>query len=92
MVQEALTNVLKHAGPARATVLVAYTVGAVELEISDTPATGRRAPPPARKAEIGHGLIGMRERLALYGGELSHRPAAAAAASWSGPACRSRGR
>ena len=69
VVQEALTNALKHAGPARATVLVAYTAGAVELEISDT---GHGPPSASARAEaaIGHGLIGMRERLALYGGEL----------------------
>ena len=69
VVQEALTNALKHAGPARATVLVAYTAGAVELEISDT---GHGPPSDSARAEaaIGHGLIGMRERLALYGGEL----------------------
>jgi signal transduction histidine kinase len=69
VVQEALTNALKHAGPAHATVLVAYTDGALVLEISDT---GHGPPSASAQAEaaIGHGLIGMRERLTLYGGEL----------------------
>jgi signal transduction histidine kinase len=64
IVQEALTNALKHAGPARAEVTVRYLDRAVELEIADT-GTGI---PAGRGA--GHGLIGMRERVAMFGGEL----------------------
>jgi signal transduction histidine kinase len=64
IVQEALTNVLKHAGPARATVVVRYGGEALELEIADD---GR---PPGNGAEGGHGLVGMRERVALHGGTL----------------------
>jgi len=63
IVQEALTNALKHAGPARARVIVRYGPDAVELEISDDglgPGDGAG----------GHGLVGMRERVALYGGSL----------------------
>jgi signal transduction histidine kinase len=63
IVQEALTNALKHAGPARARVTVRYGPDAVELEISDDglgPGDGAG----------GHGLVGMRERVALYGGSL----------------------
>jgi signal transduction histidine kinase len=64
IIQEALTNVLKHAGRARATVVVRYRHKALELEIADD---GRS---PATGAEGGHGLVGMRERVALHGGTL----------------------
>jgi signal transduction histidine kinase len=64
IVQEALTNALKHAGPARARVTVRYRNDEVELEVADDGAgTG--------KGEgSGQGLIGMRERVAIYGGAL----------------------
>ncbi len=65
IVQEALTNTLKHAGPARAQVAIRYHPDAVELEISDD---GRG---PSAANGDGHGLVGMRERATLYGGELS---------------------
>jgi len=64
IVQEALTNALKHAGPARARVVVRYADDAVELEVSDDGAGVAGAP------GTGHGLVGMRERVALYGGDL----------------------
>jgi signal transduction histidine kinase len=64
IVQEALTNVRRHAGAAPATVTVRRRNGALELEIRDQ---GPGAPAAARP---GHGIIGMRERAALYGGEL----------------------
>ena len=68
VVQEALTNAIKHAGPARALVTVTFTTGALELEISDT---GRGpALPDGDTDATGQGLVGMRERLVLYGGEL----------------------
>ena len=64
IVQEALTNTLKHAGPARARVEIHYGDDKVELEICDDgPGTGRGG-------GAGQGLIGMRERVALYGGVL----------------------
>ena len=65
IVQEALTNTIKHAGPAHAHVRMRYLPGALELEISDDGAG--RTP---RAANGGHGLIGMRERVAVYGGRL----------------------
>jgi signal transduction histidine kinase len=65
LVQEALTNTIKHAGPARALVHVHYGPKSLELEVSDT----GRGPADAR-AGCGHGLTGMRERIALYDGEL----------------------
>jgi signal transduction histidine kinase len=68
VVQEALTNTLKHAGPARARVLVRYRADTLELEVSDT---GRGPRPDSASIEgAGHGLIGMRERVALYDGRL----------------------
>ncbi len=72
IVQEALTNVLKHAGPeATATVTIAYDPGVVTVEIADD---GRGATSSLSGANGGHGLIGMRERVEIYGGELSARP------------------
>jgi signal transduction histidine kinase len=64
IVQEALTNTLQHAGPARAHVIVRYRVDRIELEISDDGrgVRGYRAG--------GHGLVGMRERAALVGGDV----------------------
>lgn len=70
LVQEALTNTLKHAGEARARVLVRYAADALELRITDT-GTGRTAP---ALADSGHGLIGMRERIALFDGSLEAGP------------------
>lgn len=64
IVQEALTNVLKHAGPARARVTVDYELGALRIEVVDD---GRGV---NGRAGGGHGLLGMRERVAVYGGSL----------------------
>jgi signal transduction histidine kinase len=72
IVQEALTNTLRHAGPARAEVTVRYQDHAVELEIlDDGPGAGPHA---AADAGSGQGLVGMRERVALYGGTLQAGP------------------
>jgi signal transduction histidine kinase len=68
IVQEALTNALRHAGPARADVTVRYEDGLVSLEIADT---GRG---PGGGHGTGHGLVGMRERAAMFGGELQALP------------------
>jgi len=72
IVQEALTNALKHAGDARATVRVRYTDDSLELEVVDDGAGAQ-----GQVASGGHGLVGMRERVALYGGrfEAGRRPA-----------------
>ena len=64
IVQEALTNTMKHAGPARASVQLTYTPTALELEVCDT---GNGL---SRHRGVGHGLIGMQERAALVGGRL----------------------
>jgi signal transduction histidine kinase len=64
IVQEALTNALKHAGRAHATVSVRYAPDSLELEIADDGA-GTAADVPSG----GHGLAGIRERVTLYGGK-----------------------
>jgi signal transduction histidine kinase len=68
VVQEALTNTLKHARGARATVIVRYEPGDVVLEVLDDGAGS--GPNGAALDGGGHGLVGMRERVALYGGKL----------------------
>jgi signal transduction histidine kinase len=72
IVQEALTNTLKHAGASRADVHLRYWPGELEVEIVDD---GRPNGGPAA-ASGGLGLIGMRERAALHGGQLSAGPVA----------------
>jgi signal transduction histidine kinase len=66
IVQEALTNALKHAGDATAVVHVRYGDDTLELEIIDN---GPGSPAPVTTGG-GHGLTGMRERVALYGGRI----------------------
>ena len=64
IVQEALTNALKLAGPARSEVTVRYEDGLVSLEITDSGCG------PHDGGGTGHGLVGMRERAAMFGGKL----------------------
>ena len=78
IVQEALTNTLKHAGPARAAVKVTYRPHDVLVTVSDD---GRGLAEQLSRADgngadplQGHGLVGMRERVALFGGELRAAP------------------
>ena len=69
IVQEALTNTIKHGGPgASAAVRLHYQDTALEVEVTDD---GSGSGIPAR---AGHGLIGMRERAAMFGGALSAGP------------------
>ena len=72
IVQEALANASKHADAARAWVVVRYEQRAVEVEIGDDGRGPGGAVGPDRQAGAngGHGLVGMRERVALYGGTL----------------------
>jgi signal transduction histidine kinase len=64
IVQEALTNALEHAGPASARVAVRYRRDGLDLEVTDD---GREI---RDRDDEGNALVGMRERVALYGGEL----------------------
>jgi signal transduction histidine kinase len=67
IVQEGLTNVLKHAGASDADVVVRYRPDEVEIEVRDN-GNGR-----AGGDGMGHGLVGIRERVKIYGGEMSAR-------------------
>lgn len=70
IIQESLTNVLKHGGPkAVAQVRVGYMPSAIQLEIADD---GRGS--AATSDGQGHGLRGMRERVAVHGGRLAAQP------------------
>jgi signal transduction histidine kinase len=84
IVQEALTNVVKHADTPFCTVTIGYHPDELSIEVADQ---GRGCPVPAvagtgagsrgepgAEATGGHGLIGMRERVSLYGGELTAQP------------------
>jgi signal transduction histidine kinase len=73
IVQEALTNVVKHAGTPSGQVVITYSPDDLRIEVTDD---GAPVPPAARSAVVptGHGLIGMRERVACYGGRLDAGP------------------
>jgi signal transduction histidine kinase len=70
IVQEALSNVLRHAPGAAATVEVSYVLGGLGLRIANGPARGLTKPSPST-AGAGHGITGMRERVAMLGGEMT---------------------
>jgi len=74
IVQEALTNVIKHAGPAHAAVTVRYSDNDVTVEIDDDGRGG--IGPGGGSMSGGHGLVGMRERVAVHGGHLEAGPCA----------------
>ena len=74
IVQEALTNVIKHGGRS-ARVIVRHAPTEVCVEVTDPGVDGRQQPAWGAPAPtIGHGLIGMRERVAVFGGELAAGP------------------
>jgi signal transduction histidine kinase len=69
IVQEALTNTLKHAaGPRRVSVAITHGLGFVTVDVHDDGA------PPAGRPNAGHGLAGMRERASVYAGQVSAGP------------------
>jgi signal transduction histidine kinase len=82
VIQEALTNVIKHAGQSRATVTLDYGDGALAVEVTDSGPPGKAAarhrgapgapgaPGALTAVPGGRGLLGLRERVLLYGGEL----------------------
>jgi signal transduction histidine kinase len=71
VIQEALTNAVKHAGAAPTTVTIRYAANGIHLDVVDA---GTSSPPAPTR---GHGLAGMRERVALHGGLLRAGPAPA---------------
>jgi signal transduction histidine kinase len=74
IVQEALTNTLKHGkGVSQAIVVVHYGPGELRVEVCDD-GSGLAPPDTTPESRTGRGLIGMRERVALYGGDLSAGP------------------
>jgi signal transduction histidine kinase len=70
IVQEALTNVIKHGGPSAAVSLV-YAPGELRIEVTDP---GDGTAPHRERTSGGHGLLGMRERVAVYGGRVVAGP------------------
>ncbi|MCX4555225.1 histidine kinase [Streptomyces phaeochromogenes] len=80
VVQEALTNTIKHAPGAEASVTIGHTDDCLEIEVTDTgaaydaPWTGANGTGPGAGGGNGRGLIGLRERLTVYGGELTAGP------------------
>jgi signal transduction histidine kinase len=68
IVQEGLTNVLKHSSASHAEVVVRHGADTIQLEVRDD---GRGS---AAGDGLGHGLVGIRERVKLYGGEMSAGP------------------
>jgi len=73
LAQEALTNVLRHAGPGtQAALRLRYRPELVAVEVTDD--GGRRLVPVPRPGGGGHGLVGMRERVAVHGGEFTAGP------------------
>jgi signal transduction histidine kinase len=73
IVQEALTNVVKHAGPARAQVRIGYGDQDVRVEVTDD-GRGTMTSVSDGRVGSGHGLIGMRERVQAFGGDLEVGP------------------
>jgi len=76
IVQEALTNVLRHGDGGKAEVTVRYADTSLRVEVLTTGASvlsGGAAPGPSANPGAGRGLMGLRERVAVYGGDLDAR-------------------
>jgi signal transduction histidine kinase len=71
VIQEAITNVIKHAATDRCRVAVGYADEFLDLEVTDNGTGAARSTPGPG---TGHGLTGMRERVGMYGGEFSAAP------------------
>jgi signal transduction histidine kinase len=69
IVQEAITNVIKHAVTDHCQMIVVYQPDAFTVKIVDDEKDGESSP-----AQVGHGIAGMRERVAVYGGEFHAGP------------------
>ena len=72
IVQEALTNTIRHAAASRASVTIGYDAPLVQVRVGDD---GTASPPPGARDHRGHGIDGMRERAALHDGTLLAGPA-----------------
>jgi signal transduction histidine kinase len=72
IVQEALTNTIRHASASRASVIIDYDAPLVRVLVADD---GTACAPPGAPDQRGHGIAGMRERAALHGGTLLAGPA-----------------
>jgi signal transduction histidine kinase len=77
IVQEALTNALRHGGAGRARVVVRYGEHDLELQVTDEGRSNGSPPVGRSQGAQGRGLLGMKERAALFGGELHAGPAGA---------------
>ncbi|WP_326549301.1 sensor histidine kinase [Micromonospora sp. NBC_01813] len=83
IVQEALTNVRRHAGAgAAATVTIGYRQDALVIQVDDDGAGAPLSVPAPRPAPAGNGITGMRERAAALGGELTAGPAPDGVGGW----------
>jgi signal transduction histidine kinase len=71
IIQEALTNSLKHAGPTRTVVILDYRGDSLDIEVRDQGPSGPAPSTPRADASPGYGLIGMQQRVAMLGGELT---------------------
>jgi len=72
VIQEALTNVCKHAGPAMVAVRLRYRPGALDVTVENDAGSG--GVPAAPPAGTGHGIVGMHERIGVLGGTLRTGP------------------
>jgi signal transduction histidine kinase len=74
IVQESLSNASQHASGAAVTISVDHDARALQLRVANGPGVPAIRPQGARERDRGHGLTGMRERVALLGGSLSAEP------------------
>ena len=74
IIDEALTNVARHAPGAPTRVVLRYRPGGLDIEVANGPPPGGAQPAAPRPASGGRGVRGMRERAELYGGHLDARP------------------
>ena len=74
IIDEALTNVARHAPGAPARVVLRYRPGGLDIEVANGPSPGGPRPAAPRPASGGRGVRGMRERAELYGGRLDAGP------------------
>ena len=74
VIQEAVTNVIKHAATGQCRVTVAYLQDTLTLEVTDNGCGGAASGDASELPVAGNGIIGMRERAAMYGGQVRAAP------------------